>query len=331
MAFIKASVGANGVNNSEDVKVIQWLLNQAEAGYQFMTVLSQGFVEINGRMDASTQIAIEDFARMCDRLDKPRGTRLAPDKIKIRGIKIEPDNKYYEKLIFAVVHTIAPKQITTAADYNDPRIKQALDGRITFEQFQFILKQSKNQALTTLGKQMQKHAQDVRVKAFLDMIAWAEGTDNDVSDGQRTGYDVMMGGTIKNPRLMPNLYNHPGGVASGRYQAIPSTWREATRMLGLYDMTPESQEIFGVYAFHTKRPGLLDAIVQNRFADAIETGSLEWASFPNRAASTAAGGDVNTTPTSGLKYSSGAKKGQPQPAKSLNELQDKYEKSLKNY
>ena len=182
---------------------------------------------------------------------------------------------------------------------------------------------------------MQETAQDSRVKAFLDMIAWAEGTDNEVTDSGtkngRIGYDVLYGGTADKPEYMANLYNHPGSVAAGRYQAVPGTWGEAERLLGLYDMTPESQKIFGAYALNTKRPGLLTAILQDRFDDAIEIGSQEWASFPNRTASAAAGGDVNTTPQSGLNYTKGPKKGQPQPAKPLSVLREQYRLAFNSY
>ncbi len=46
MAFINQSVGAGGVNKAEDVKVVQWLLDQNEIGYHFMSSLSQGSVDM---------------------------------------------------------------------------------------------------------------------------------------------------------------------------------------------------------------------------------------------------------------------------------------------
>ncbi len=337
MAFISASVGRGGVNNPQDVKIVQWLLNQAASNLNFMSNLAQEDVNTpgvreNGILSTSTQLAIDDWTAFCD------GIGLTKDKLTVyRGIKLEPDDRYYKMLIFGATRSQVGKDVFINESYNyqDPRVKEALDGRINFEQFKFIVENTKGKTLTALGRKMQENGQDTRVKAFLDMIAWAEGTDNDVSDGGtkngRTGYNVKYGGTIANPRYMENLYNHPGGVAAGRYQAVPVTWREAEGLLGLYDMTPESQEIFGAYALDTKRPGLLTAILEDRFDNAIEIGSFEWASFPNQAASAKAGGDVNTTPRSGLNYTTGDKKGEPQPAKPLNLLREKYRIAFNSY
>ena len=33
-------------------------------------------------------------------------------------------------------------------------------------------------------------------KAFLDMLAWSEGTDNDVVETRNHGYDVIVGGEL---------------------------------------------------------------------------------------------------------------------------------------
>lgn len=323
MAFISASVGAGGTNKAEDVKVVQWLLNQCEIGYHFMSSLLPGNVDINGVMNASTQIAIDDWAQFCDR----KGL-LANRMPVYRGIKLEPDSDYYKRLIFGVVLKSSPKVFVNDDDnYQDPRVKQAIDGRITFEQFKFIVEQAKGKVLTKLGREMQQKAKNPKVRAFLDVIAFTEGTDFDI-DGKQTGYEIMMGGTPQKPRIAPNLYNHPGGVASGRYQTVPDTWREAQTALGLYDFTPESQEIFAVWALDKKRQGLLDDVIDDRFPDAVEKGSWEWASFPNRAES---GGDVENNPTSRYTYSTGPRKGQKQRALKLSELYKVYKDSLKFY
>ena len=135
MAFIKSSVGRGGANNIEDVKVIEWLLNQAENSFHFMSNLAQedynkpGIRE-TGIFTPSTQIAIDDWAQFCD------GIGLTKEKLTVyRGIKLEPDDKYYKKLIFGAVRADVGKEIFVNKNYNyqDPRVKEALDGRITFE------------------------------------------------------------------------------------------------------------------------------------------------------------------------------------------------------
>ncbi len=329
MAFIKASVGSGGVNNLEDVKIIQWLLNQAESGYHFMSSLAQedynapGIRE-TGVVSPSTQIAIDDWSRLCDRI------RLPKNKLTIyRGIKIEPDSKYYEKLIFVVARVDVGEKVFANESYNyeDPRVKEALDARITFEQFKFIVEHTKGKMLTALGRLMQQLARQSNIRAFLEVIAFAEGTDGD-NDPALSGYSVMMGGTPQRPKLASDLYNHPGGVASGRYQAIPGTWAIAQRVLGLYDFTPESQEIFGAWNISRNKPLILQALNQNNFPAAVEEASTEWASFPNFALT---GNDPETNPTSRFLHTRGPNAGKPQRALKLSVLKGIYDTAFKYY
>lgn len=317
MAFINQSVGRGGVNKAEDVKVVQWLLDQNEIGYHFMSSLSQGSVDINGIMDASTQIALDDWAQFCDR----KG--LLPNRMTVyRGIRLEPASDYYKRLIFGVVLKSSSKVFANDDNnYQDPRVKQAIDGRINFEQFKFIVEQAKGKVLTPLGREMQKLlADDPRVRAFLEVIAYAEGTDRD-KDPALSGYSTIMGyGTA------PDLYNHPGRKAAGRYQAIPATWSMAEKALGLYDFTPESQEIFGAWDLVKNKSDIYTALKNNDFPAAVEAASSEWASFPNRALT---GNDPETNPTSRYEYSSGPRKGQKQPAPyKLSELKRVYDDSV---
>lgn len=144
-----------------------------------------------------------------------------------------------------------------------------------------------------------------------------------------SGYSTIMGyGTA------PDLYNHPGNKASGRYQAIPSTWAMAEKDLGLYDFTPESQEIFGAWDLNRKKmpksgpdsPTSVDYLKANNFPVAVEVASTEWASFPNRSET---GNDPETKPTSRYEYTSGPRKGQKQPAPyKLSELKRVYDDSV---
>ena len=60
-------------------------------------------------------------------------------------------------------------------------------------------------------------------KAFLDMLAWSEGTDNGRQKTRNHGYDVIVGGellliaqvTLANVTLKPKLKS----TGAGRYQA----------------------------------------------------------------------------------------------------------------
>ncbi len=215
--------------------------------------------------------------------------------------------------------------VNDGENYQDPRVKQALDGRINFEQFKFLVEQAQGKVLTPLEREMQKLLyNDPRVRAFLEVIAYAEGTDRD-KDPALSGYSTIMGyGTA------PDLYNHPSNKAAGRYQAIPSTWSLGVTALGLYDFSPESQEIFGAWnLIRQKRkgsPSIYDFLKNNDFPAAVEKASTEWASFPNRALT---GNDPETNPTSRYEYSSGPRKGQKQPAPyKLSELKKVYDDSV---
>ena len=62
-------------------------------------------------------------------------------------------------------------------------------------------------------------------KAFLDMVAWSEGTDNGRQPTRNHGYDVIVGGELftdyqKTGSVLPNT-SHTAGTASSVRQARP--------------------------------------------------------------------------------------------------------------
>ena len=63
-------------------------------------------------------------------------------------------------------------------------------------------------------------------KAFLDMLAWSEGTDNDVRKPENRGYDVIVGGELftdysDHPRKLVTLNPKLKSTGAGRYQLLP--------------------------------------------------------------------------------------------------------------
>jgi muramidase (phage lysozyme) len=307
MGFVLQNVGALGANRPEDVKVVQWLLDKANIGYCFTTCtvitpkpinlripnnLKDSYssnIEASGAVNAVTQKAIDDFAAYCYR-QKFISARVAG--IQSLNTTISGEDDLYNRLVWATVHTYAPKFIASADDYNDPRIKQALNGRINFIQFQTILEQSRQMGLTELGKQMQRHLNDPKVIAFLDMIARAESWFYDPVNAPKreVGYNEAVG-YVK----LANLYGHPGRVA-GRYQFTTDTWNRARRECGLYDFTQESQDIAGVYLLATlptstnsspypQNDRILPFVLAGTpeaIEYAIELASGTWASFPTK-------------------------------------------------
>ena len=74
-------------------------------------------------------------------------------------------------------------------------------------------------------------------KAFLDMLAWSEGTDNGRQKTRNHGYDVIVGG-----ELFTDYSDHPHkhalnpklkSTGAGRYQLLSRWWDACRKQLGL--------------------------------------------------------------------------------------------------
>lgn len=129
-------------------------------------------------------------------------------------------------------------------------------------------------------------------RAFLDMIAFSEGT----STSQATkcnGYDVIVTGIDKKPEIFTDFSNHPfangrksktinlNGLtsnASGRYQFMLRDWAHYRSQLGLPDFGPESQDKWALQLIRER--GALPDIEAGRFADAVAKCRNIWASLP---------------------------------------------------
>lgn len=122
------------------------------------------------------------------------------------------------------------------------------------------------------------------VRAFLDMIAFSEGTDNGTQRTKNCGYDVIVGGSLltdygDHPRKLVPLPRY--GIkssAAGRYQFIRKTWDDLVRALGLPDFSPESQDLAAIELI--RRRGALGAVIAGDFAKAVNLCRKEWASLP---------------------------------------------------
>jgi len=117
-------------------------------------------------------------------------------------------------------------------------------------------------------------------KAFLDMIAVAEGTKGLGDDG----YNVLVGGT-----LFHSYHDHPRrrvwvekilkhSTAAGRYQILKRYFDAYKEKLGLPDFSPESQDKIAMEMIRECRA--LDDIDAGRLDEAIEKCRSRWASFP---------------------------------------------------
>lgn len=131
-----------------------------------------------------------------------------------------------------------------------------------------------------------------QLRAFLDLIAWAEATSTHVLT-KCDGYDVIAYGMDGKPEIFTDFSTHPfangrpGKVfnrrgqrttASGRYQFLVRHWDHYRRQLKLPDFGPASQDKWAIQLIKERKA--LDDIYKGRIKSAIKKCSNIWASFP---------------------------------------------------
>lgn len=121
--------------------------------------------------------------------------------------------------------------------------------------------------------------------AFLDLIAWSEGTDNGRQATKDDGYDVMVGGGLfesyaDHPRRLISLPSLGiKSTAAGRYQILSRYWDHYRKQLGLIGgFTPENQDRIALQLIRECKA--LDDIKAGRIAEAIHKCRSRWASLP---------------------------------------------------
>jgi muramidase (phage lysozyme) len=133
---------------------------------------------------------------------------------------------------------------------------------------------------------------EAAVKAFLDLIAWSEGTSTHPLT-KNDGYDVIVTG-VHGQAVFTDYTKHPfedGGAvlvrsgppplvsaAAGRYQILARFWRIYRAQLGLPDFSPESQDAVALQQIKERRAVAM--LEDNDVAGAIKACSNIWASLP---------------------------------------------------
>lgn len=120
-------------------------------------------------------------------------------------------------------------------------------------------------------------------KAFLDMLAWSEGTDKPGQPTNNRGYDVIVGGSLftdysDHPRKLITLNPKLKSTAAGRYQLLARYWDAYRKQLGLKDFSPASQDAVALQQI--KERGALPMIDRGDIRQAIDRCSNIWASLP---------------------------------------------------
>jgi muramidase (phage lysozyme) len=132
---------------------------------------------------------------------------------------------------------------------------------------------------------------DPKIKAFLDLIGWSEGTSTSPVT-QNNGYDVIVTG-INGPSRFSDYSDHPfakGGhvqwnlnppefsTAAGRYQILARYWNVYKGQLNLRDFSPASQDAIALQMMKERKA--IPLIMAMDIESAITACSSAWASFP---------------------------------------------------
>ncbi|WP_447887688.1 glycoside hydrolase family 24 protein [Serratia fonticola] len=130
------------------------------------------------------------------------------------------------------------------------------------------------------------------LQAFLDMLAWSEGTSTSPATKNK-GYDVIVTGVDKKPEVFTDYSDHPFNKgrpskvinskgltsnASGRYQFMLKDWAHYRALLKLPGFGPESQDKWAIQLIKERRA--LQDIEAGNIQAAISKCRNIWASLP---------------------------------------------------
>jgi muramidase (phage lysozyme) len=118
-------------------------------------------------------------------------------------------------------------------------------------------------------------------KAFLDMLAYSEGTST-VPESDN-GYNVIVGGKLfhdyaDHPRVVVDLGHGLKSTAAGRYQILSRYWDVYRKQLNLSDFSPLSQDAVAIQLI--RECHALEDIDAGRFEEAVHKVRSRWASLP---------------------------------------------------
>ncbi|MFV7466611.1 glycoside hydrolase [Pseudomonas shirazica] len=127
------------------------------------------------------------------------------------------------------------------------------------------------------------NAGGANVIAFLDMLAWSEGTSTIKASDD--GYNVLVGGKLfsdysKHPKVKVWLPKYSiYSSAAGRYQFLAGTWDAIVKNYGFKGrFIPEAQDLAAIKLL--TECGALPLIKAGRIAEAIAKAAPIWASLP---------------------------------------------------
>lgn len=122
------------------------------------------------------------------------------------------------------------------------------------------------------------------LQAFLDTLAYSEGTDNGKQPTKDRGYDVLVGGGLftsykDHPRKLIDLPRLGiKSTAAGRYQILARFYDAYKKQLKLPDFSPASQDKIAIQLI--KECKAMGDIEAGRIAEALTKCRSRWASLP---------------------------------------------------
>lgn len=120
-------------------------------------------------------------------------------------------------------------------------------------------------------------------RAFLDAIAFGEGTDDGVHKTNNHGYDVIVGHTLftdysDHPRKLVKLNPKLSSTAAGRYQLLERFFDAYKKSMSLPDFSPSSQDQIALQQIAERKA--LEDVDAGRINDAVKKCRTIWASMP---------------------------------------------------
>jgi muramidase (phage lysozyme) len=130
-----------------------------------------------------------------------------------------------------------------------------------------------------LSPPIEEPVKNARTKAFLDTIAWAEGTDEVAN--YRTQYTgTQFAGFHDHPRERKCGLRYGQQLcadAAGRYQFLSSTWDRLAKKIGATDFSPANQDLAAIELL--REYGALEDIKAGRFEVAVHKLTAVWPSL----------------------------------------------------
>lgn len=122
------------------------------------------------------------------------------------------------------------------------------------------------------------------VLAFMNTIAFTEGTDNNRQKTNCFGYDVIVGGELftdfkDHPNKLVKLNANLSSTAAGRYQILYRFWVIYKKQLNLPDFSPFSQDLYCRNILKEQRA--IEPLLNGDFELAIKRTNNIWASLPD--------------------------------------------------